>query len=156
MPSLFAITDSGSGRAGLRAARLSLFVHLPHPVLRFLAATLEPVERLCRRVDLVVMLALGKDRQLVQVFGEPRRFFRQMHKAVLDHRGLRMHPHDLVGLRLVAGDRVQALLDQFLDQLGAGRLVLDQYDRASNAAHCSHTARFNSGYSMRRRNTCNR
>jgi hypothetical protein len=30
-----------------------------------------------------------------------------------------MHPHDLVGLRLVAGDGVQAQLDQFLDQLGA-------------------------------------
>jgi len=27
--------------------------------------------------------------------------------------------HNLVGLRLVAGDGVQALLDQFLDQLGA-------------------------------------
>ena len=89
---------------------------------------LEPVEQLGGRVDLVVVLAFGKDCQLVQVFGEPRRFFRQMHKAVLDHRGLRVHPHDLVGLRLVAGDRVQALLDQFLDQLGAGRLVFDQHD----------------------------
>jgi len=52
----------------------------------------------------------------VQILGEPGRFFGQMHKAVLDHRGLRVHPHDLVGLRLVAGDRVQALLDQFLDE----------------------------------------
>src|SRR6202035_3318566 len=40
-------------------------------------------------------------------------------EAVLDHRRLGMHPHDLVGLRLVAGDGVQAQLDQFLDQLGA-------------------------------------
>src|SRR6516165_7166554 len=38
------------------------------------------------------------------------------------------NPHDLVGLRLVAGDRVQTLLDQFLDQLGPRGLVLDQHD----------------------------
>jgi hypothetical protein len=31
-------------------------------------------------------------------------------KAVLDHRRLRTHPHDLVGLWLVAGDGVQAQL----------------------------------------------
>src|SRR6266566_3284429 len=36
--------------------------------------------------------------------------------------------HDFVGLRLVAGDGVQAQLDQFLDQLGPRRLVLDQHD----------------------------
>jgi hypothetical protein len=34
-----------------------------------------------------------------------------------------------VGLRLVAGDRVDALLDQLLDQLGPRGLVLDQHDR---------------------------
>ena len=44
----------------------------------------------------------------MQVFGEPGRLLRQMHEAVLDHRGLRVHPHDFVRLRLVAGDRVQA------------------------------------------------
>jgi hypothetical protein len=141
MPSLFAITDSGSGRAGLRAARLSLFVHLPHPVLRFLAATLEPVEHLCRRVDLVVMLALGKNRQLVQVFGEPRRLLRQMHEAILGHRGLGVHAHDLVRLRLVAGHGVQALLDQFLGQLGPRHIVLDQHDTGFEGrallAHCA-------------------
>ena len=64
----------------------------------------------------------------MQVFGEPRRFFWQMDKTVLDHRRLGVHAHDLVRLRLVAGDRAQALLDQFLDQLGSGRLVLDQHD----------------------------
>ena len=31
-----------------------------------------------------------------QVFGEPRRLLWQMDKAVLDHRGLRVHAHDLV------------------------------------------------------------
>jgi len=50
-----------------------------------------------------------------------------MHKAVLDHRGLGVHADDLVRLRLIAGDRVQALLDRFLDQLDARGLVLDQY-----------------------------
>jgi hypothetical protein len=34
----------------------------------------------------------------------------------------------LVRLRLVTGDRMHAVGDQLLDQLGAGRLVLDQYD----------------------------
>src|SRR6266852_3802563 len=72
----------------------------------------------------------------------------QVDKAVLDHRGLGVHAlgeaklrltrqalplatpraHDLVGLRLVAGDGVEALLDQFLDQLGARGLVLEQHD----------------------------
>jgi len=55
-------------------------------------------------------------------------FLGQVKKAVLDHRRLRMHPHDLVGLWLVAGDGVQAQLDQFLDQLGPRGLVLDQHD----------------------------
>ena len=35
------------------------------------AGTLEPVEQLGGRVDLVVVLAAREDRQLVQVFGEP-------------------------------------------------------------------------------------
>ena len=39
-----------------------------------------------------------------------------------------MHAHDLVELRLVAGDRVEVLAGQLLDQLGFGGLVLDQYD----------------------------
>src|SRR5439155_27363496 len=36
--------------------------------------------------------------------------------------------HDLVGLRLVAGDGVEAELHQFLDRVGARGLVLDQHD----------------------------
>jgi hypothetical protein len=28
-----------------------------------------------------------------------------------------VHPHDFIGLRLVAGDGVQALLDQFLETI---------------------------------------
>ena len=38
-------------------------------------------------------------------------------KAILDHRGLRVHAHDLVRLRLVTSHRVQTLLNQFVDQL---------------------------------------
>src|SRR5262249_17724179 len=95
---------------------------------RLAAGALEPVEELGGRVDLVVVFAAREDRQLVQVFGAPSGLTGQVDKAVLDHRGLRVHAHDLVGLRLVAGDGVDAQLDQFLDQLGAGGLVLDQYD----------------------------
>ena len=73
-------------------------------------------------------LALWEDRQLVLVFGEPRRFLGQIDKPVLDDRGLGVHAHDLVGLRLIAGDRVQALFDQLLDQLGARGFVLDHHD----------------------------
>ena len=35
-------------------------------------------------------------------------------------------------------------------------LVVHGTTLALNASHCSHTARFSSGYSMRLRNTCNR
>jgi hypothetical protein len=36
-------------------------------------------------------------------------------------------PHNLVAVRLVAGDAVTPVGDQFLDQLGARSLVLDQH-----------------------------
>src|ERR1700682_5997774 len=45
-----------------------------------------------------------------------------MYKAVLDHRGLRVQPHDLFAVRLVARDAMTAVSDQLLDQLGARRL----------------------------------
>jgi len=89
---------------------------------------LKPVEKLGGRIDLVVMLAIGKHRHLVQVFGKPRCILRDRDKAVFDHCGLRVQPHDLLALRLVAGDTVAALADQFLDQLGARGLVLNQHD----------------------------
>src|SRR6266446_1752837 len=88
----------------------------------------EPVEELSRRIDLVVMLAFRKDRHLVKVFGEPGSLFWDMDKAVFDHRGLRVQAHDLVAFRLVAGDRMEPVGDQILDQLGARGLVLDQHD----------------------------
>ena len=49
-------------------------------------AVLEPVEHLCRRIDLVVVPAIGKDRHLVQVLREPRCLLGHPDKAVLDHR----------------------------------------------------------------------
>ena len=82
MPSRLAITDNGSGRAGSGATRNGSFILYPHPVLRLLPGAFEPVEHLGRRVDLVVVLAFWKDRQLVQVFGEPRRLLGQLDKAV--------------------------------------------------------------------------
>jgi len=87
---------------------------------------IEPVEELGCRIDLAVMLAVGEDGHLVEVSGEPGRRLRYVDKPVLNHRGLRVHPHDLVGGRLVAGDPVAAVGDQFLDQPGARGLVLDQ------------------------------
>jgi hypothetical protein len=39
-----------------------------------------------RRIELVLEAAVGEDRKLVQVFGEPRGGLRQMDKAVLDPR----------------------------------------------------------------------
>src|SRR5207302_1667992 len=85
---------------------------------------LEPLEELRGGIDLVVMLAIGKDGHLVEVFGEPRCGLRDIDKAVLDHRGLGIQPHGLVGDWLVSGDTMTAVGDQFLDQLGARGLVL--------------------------------
>ena len=39
---------------------------------------------------------------------------------------MRVPPHDLVAVRLVASDAMATIGDQFLDQLGARGLVLDQ------------------------------
>jgi hypothetical protein len=39
---------------------------------------------------------------------------------------VRVPPHDLLAVRLIAGDTVAAIGNQFLDQLGARGLVLDQ------------------------------
>jgi len=44
----------------------------------------EPVEKLRGRVCLVVMLALGEYRQLVEVFGEPGGGLRNVNKAVVN------------------------------------------------------------------------
>jgi hypothetical protein len=69
-----------------------------------------------------VVPAVREHRQFVQIFGEPGCGPRQTHEAVFDQ------THDLFGLRSIAADRVQALADEFLDQLGARGLVLDRDD----------------------------
>jgi hypothetical protein len=53
----------------------------------------------------------------------------RMRKTALSHRSVSVYVHDLVRLRLVAGDGMMAVDHQLLDQLGAERLVLDQHDR---------------------------
>jgi hypothetical protein len=85
---------------------------------------------------------MGEDRQLVQILRQPRCCLWQEDKAVLDHCRRRVHAlgeaklrptrqalplatpraHDLVLTRLVAGDGVEAVGDQLLDQLGAEAL----------------------------------
>jgi hypothetical protein len=52
----------------------------------------------------------------VEVFGKARRRLGEVPEAVLDGRRLRVQTHDLVALRLVAGDAVAAIGDQLLDQ----------------------------------------
>src|ERR1700751_3984142 len=87
------------------------------------------------------MLAVRKHRQLVKIFGEPRGGLGNVDKAVLDDRGLRVQTHGLVAGRLVTGDAVAAIGDQFLDQLGAGGLVLDQHHgRTEQALLLAHRA----------------
>jgi hypothetical protein len=53
----------------------------------------------------------------------------RMRKTALDHRSVSVHVHDLVRLRLVAGDGMMAVYHELLDDLSAERLVLDQHDR---------------------------
>jgi hypothetical protein len=86
----------------------------------------EPVEELGGGVDLIVVLAVREDGHLMEVFGEPGCRFRDVDKAVLDHRGLGVQPDDLLAFQLVVGDTMAAICDQFLDQLSARGLFLDQ------------------------------
>ena len=123
--------DRPYGLDGLRFALLLEFLRALAVVLVDALTRerlLEPVQELRGRIGLVVVLAVGEDGQLVEVFGEPRCGLGDVDKAVLDHRGLRVQAHDLVAGRLVARDAMAALGDQLLDQLGARGLVLDQHD----------------------------
>src|SRR6185436_13492076 len=92
-------TDGPIWLSGLRVARLLEGLR-PHPreLVDALARkrSLEPVEELSGRVDLVVMLAVREDGQFVEVLGEPGSRLGNVDKAVLDHRRLRVQAHDLV------------------------------------------------------------
>ena len=116
----------------------------------------EPVEQPRGRINLVVVWAVGEDRFLLQVLGEPWSALGHADGTVLDHCGLREHPHDLVGLRLIAGDRVEALADQLLNQLGARGLILDQHDIGADSLVLLAHGALQFVYSMRRRNTSSR
>src|SRR5208337_4118241 len=87
---------------------------------------LPPGQRLGGRVDLVVVPAGGKGRELGDIVGEPGRRVRQPDKTVLDRRRLRMQPHDLVAFRGTAPDVRQPGIDQVLDELRPRRPILDQ------------------------------
>ena len=77
-------TDRPYGFGRLRfVPLLELLRTLAHVLVVALARKrlLEPVQELCSRIDLIVMLAFRKHRHLVEVFGEPRRRLRNMDKA---------------------------------------------------------------------------
>jgi hypothetical protein len=100
--------------------------------------------------------AVGKDRQLVQIIGEPMGVAGQMHEAILDRRGLGMKPHDLVAVRFVARDLGKTGLDELLDQLCARGLVLDQDDRRVEQAMLFVDGRSRSGKASFLRSTFSR
>ena len=85
------------------------------------------MESLRGRVDLVVVLRTGKARELVEIIGKPWCAARHQHAAILEHRGLSIQPHDLIGAgrRLVGRDAEHVIILQILDQLRSGRFVLD-------------------------------
>src|SRR5215469_8901508 len=74
----------------------------------------EPVEKLGGGINLVVMLAIGEDGHLVQVFGKPGCTLRDEDKPILDQSGFRFHPHDLLAVWLVPGHTMASVGDQFL------------------------------------------
>jgi hypothetical protein len=76
-----------------------LLIHLPHPVLRLATGLLEPVEHLCRRVDLVVVPASRESRQLVQVFGEPCGLFGRYERVVRSGSKEPFVCHDMLAIR---------------------------------------------------------
>src|SRR5438477_1057201 len=93
-------TDRPYGLDRLRfVPLLELLRTLAHVLVVALARKrlLVPVQELCGRIDLVVVLAFRKHRHLVEVFGEPRRRLRNMDKAVLDYSGLRICPGGQTG-----------------------------------------------------------
>jgi hypothetical protein len=60
---------------------------------------------------------------------QPRRCARQIDEAVFDRGRLGVKAHHLVALGLDRLDNAQPVVGQFLNQLSARGLVLDQYDR---------------------------
>src|SRR5208282_5982529 len=133
-PNLFAITDNGSGRAGWEAAPCwasycSLYkCQIPALELGPLPACLnqssicavESTWSSCRPLGKAVSSWLYSASHPAS-FGRCTKPF----SIIAVWACIRMI---LSRLRLVAGDGVEAVGDQVLDQLGARRLVLDQHD----------------------------
>jgi hypothetical protein len=98
--------------------RGALPVQLEDPGVRAgSSAAVEPVEQLRGRVDLVVVPAIGEDGQLVKILRQHDAVFVRWTKPFSIIAVCAVHAHDLVRLRLVAGDGVEAVADQLLDQL---------------------------------------
>ena len=113
------------GLFGLLSLRL-LSPILDEPLHASRGLLLEPIQRLRRRICLIVILALGKRSQFVQILLQPWGVVWNVNKTVFDRARDGMHPHDLVHSRFVLLDRVHTLTDQFLDQLRSRCLVFDQ------------------------------
>jgi hypothetical protein len=60
------------------------------------SASRQPVERLRRRIDLVVMWRIGKAEKLIQIHREPRRSFGQVHLTRFETRRLGQEPGQFV------------------------------------------------------------
>ena len=83
------------------------------------------IEGLRKGVDLIVVAARGKRQKLLSEFVEPMRSLRKINRSSLDARGLRIHAHQLVVLRL-DGNRMDIVALEVLNQWHARSLVLDQ------------------------------
>ena len=80
---------------------------------------MQPGQRLCGRIDLIVVAASREGHKLVEVIGKPMRLAGQMHEAAFHGAGLGIGAHDLIAFGLVARDRADAGLAQLLNELRA-------------------------------------
>jgi hypothetical protein len=131
-PSLLAITDNGSGAGCAAPGRVAVYTTAISSAAVKAPACLNQ-SRICTvapgrsaREDLVVVAAAREGGQIVHSASHAASFGKWTKPFSIIAVWACMH--DLVRLRLVSGDRVEAVSDQLLDQLGAGGLVLDRHD----------------------------
>src|ERR1700739_4791679 len=141
MPNLFAITAHGCGPPACWASYCCLYeCQIPASELGPRPACLNQSSICAIESTWSSCLPFGKAVSSCR-YGRAKGVPWEVDKAVLDDSGLHVHPHDLVRLRLVTGDGVQAVGGQLLDQLGARGLVLDQHDaRREGLALLAHRA----------------
>ena len=91
-------------------------------------ALFDPIESLGGRVDLVVILAIGKGFHLANILSEPFRILGQKDETILDKTAGGVHAHDLILTRgrLVAFDDINSLVTKLLDQLRSGSSIFNQ------------------------------